>query len=146
MSNKLEYDVHELQRQLKMSETTSGTQEAKLKALEKQVGIECHDNETTNVRLVNVSRQTQRSEEWKAKHTQVHAKLSFLYGGYTPKAYYWEIVMLMQKLLLTGLLIFIKPGTTSQLAAGFFISGVFFVLHVKTSASQLAAGFFISGV
>merc|ERR1711865_925730 len=38
----------------------------------------------------------------------------------------------------TGLLIFIKPGTTSQLAAGFFISGIFFVLHVKTSAYQSA--------
>lgn len=65
--------------------------------------------------------------------------------------------MLMQKLLLTGaparpapsrrsrprvlmepvckgLLIFIKPNTTSQLATGFVISGFFYVLHVKTSA------------
>ena len=42
--------------------------------------------------------------------------------------------MLTQKLLLTGLLIFIKPGTTSQLACGFAISIYFFVLHVRVSA------------
>ena len=50
------------------------------------------------------------------------------------ESYYWELVMLMQKLLLTGLLIFIKPGTTSQVACGFFISITFFVIHVRTSA------------
>ena len=42
--------------------------------------------------------------------------------------------MLMQKLLLTGLLIFIKPNTTSQLAAGFVISAIFFVSHVRVAA------------
>ena len=43
-------------------------------------------------------------------------------------------MLLVQKLLLTGLLIFIKPDTVSQLAAGFTISIIFFVLHVKYNA------------
>lgn len=34
----------------------------------------------------------------------------------------------------TGLIIFIKPETTTQLAAGFIISLVFFVWHVQTNA------------
>jgi hypothetical protein len=40
-------------------------------------------------------------------------------------------VLLFNKLLLTGLLIFVKPDTVSQLAAGFMISLVFFALHVE---------------
>jgi hypothetical protein len=56
-------------------------------------------------------------------------------AGHLQEPYwYWEIVMLMQKLLLTGLLIFIKPGTTSQLACGFVISLGFFVWHVRCNA------------
>lgn len=39
----------------------------------------------------------------------------------------------MQKLLLTGLLIFIKPGTATQLGAGFIIAIFFFVLHIQTN-------------
>jgi len=42
----------------------------------------------------------------------------------------YEIALLIQKLFLTGLIIFIKPDTVSQLAAGFVISISFFVLHV----------------
>ena len=50
------------------------------------------------------------------------------------KCWYWEIVMLMQKLLLTGLLIFIRPGTTTQLAVGFCISLGFFLIHTRLQA------------
>ena len=42
--------------------------------------------------------------------------------------------MLVNKLLLTGLLIFIKPGTVSQLACGFVIAIIFFILHVRYRA------------
>ncbi len=34
--------------------------------------------------------------------------LSFLYDGYEEDMWYWELVLLIQKLLLTGLLIFVK--------------------------------------
>ena len=67
-------------------------------------------------------------------HADVTAKISFLFRAYKEDAFYWEVVILVQKLLLTGLLIFIKPNTVSQLAAGFTISIVFWVLHVRTMA------------
>jgi hypothetical protein len=67
-------------------------------------------------------------------HAFVDAKLSFLYRAYEHDAWYWELVMLTQKFLLTGVLIFIKPGTTSQIAFGFVISITFFVIHVRTNA------------
>ena len=36
------------------------------------------------------------------KHEVVSAKFGFLYAAYEEQAWYWEVVMLMQKLLLTG--------------------------------------------
>ena len=41
-------------------------------------------------------------------HEKVVKQLGFLYLGYTPSKWWYEIALLMQKLMLTGLLIFIK--------------------------------------
>ena len=67
-------------------------------------------------------------------HAECASKLGFLYKAYTPKAWWWENVLLAHKLALTGLIIFIKPDTTSQLAAGFFISFLFLILHLLVNA------------
>jgi hypothetical protein len=37
-----------------------------------------------------------------------------LWKTYTPKMYYWEVVECMRRLLLTGAIVFIKPGTRAQ--------------------------------
>jgi len=68
------------------------------------------------------------------EHEYVHGKLAFLYQDYVPEAWYWELVLLVQKFMLTGVLVFIKPDSTSQLAVGFAIAIIFFVLHVRTRA------------
>jgi len=68
------------------------------------------------------------------EHQHVHGKLAFLYQDYVPDAWYWELVLLIQKLMLTGVLVFIKPDSTSQLAVGFAVAVIFFVLHVRTGA------------
>jgi len=67
-------------------------------------------------------------------HASTFAKFGFLYSSYTEDVFWWEIIMLVNKLLLTGLIIFIKPGTVSQLACGFVIAIVFFILHVRYRA------------
>ena len=41
-------------------------------------------------------------DEEHPKHEVVSAKFGFLYAAYEEQAWYWEVVMLMQKLLLTG--------------------------------------------
>ena len=64
----------------------------------------------------------------------VSAKYGFLYETYEKGTWYWELVMLAEKLILTGLLIFIKPDSISQLASGFTISMFFFIAHVRCQA------------
>jgi len=68
------------------------------------------------------------------QHETVKDRLGFIYIAYEEEAWWWELVMLAQKLLLTGLLIFIKPDTITQLAAGFLISFTFFCVHVRVNA------------
>jgi len=64
----------------------------------------------------------------------VRAKYGFLYETYEKGTWYWELVMLAEKLILTGLLIYIKPDSISQLASGFTISMFFFIAHVRCQA------------
>ena len=41
--------------------------------------------------------------------------LSFLYGAYEPRCYWFEVFETLRKLALTGGLVFLKPGTASQI-------------------------------
>ena len=43
--------------------------------------------------------------------------LSFLYGAYEPQCYWFEVVETLRRLLLTGGLLFLNPGTGGQIAA-----------------------------
>jgi hypothetical protein len=55
------------------------------------------------------------------------ARVGFICQSYTKDAWYWEIVVILQKLMLTGAIIFFHPGTTLQLAAAFCIAFTFLV-------------------
>jgi len=56
-------------------------------------------------------------------------KVGFICDSYTEEAWYWELVLILQKVLLTGVIIFFKPGTTIQLAVAFVISFSFMIFH-----------------
>ena len=45
------------------------------------------------------------------------ASLSFLYDSYEPQWYWFEVVETLRRLLLTGGLLFMNPGTGGQIAA-----------------------------
>jgi len=56
-------------------------------------------------------------------------KAGFICQAYHHHAWYWEIALILQKLLLTGVVIFFKPGTTIQLALAFLIAFFFLLTH-----------------
>jgi hypothetical protein len=85
-------------------------------------------------------------------HEDTSQKFGFLYDSYQSTAWYWEgcdtpgaclmhlnleltitsnRVLSMHKLLLTGLIIFVKPNSVSQLAAATVINGVFLLMHIR---------------
>ena len=38
----------------------------------------------------------------------------FLWGSYEPRVYWWEVVEMLRKMLLTGAIVFMSPGTPTQ--------------------------------
>jgi hypothetical protein len=55
--------------------------------------------------------------------------LGGLFLSYEPQFYWWEVLELFRKLLLTGLIIFVMPETPTQLAVGCLITLAFMVLY-----------------
>ena len=55
----------------------------------------------------------------------------FLVADYKPEYYYYECVVLVKKLLLSGLLVFMDRGSMMQATMATFISLVFFTVQVR---------------
>jgi hypothetical protein len=52
-----------------------------------------------------------------SKHDDVSLRSTrFLWKSYTPILYYWEVIECIRRLLLTGAIVFIAPGTSAQAA------------------------------
>ena len=56
---------------------------------------------------------------------------SFLVGDYKPEFWFWEVVELSHKLLLSGILSLVGRGSIAQATLGTMISFVFFALHLR---------------
>eukprot|EP00003_Mantamonas_plastica_P021693 TRINITY_DN3548_c0_g2_i1.p1 TRINITY_DN3548_c0_g2~~TRINITY_DN3548_c0_g2_i1.p1 ORF type:complete len:1215 (-),score=279.89 TRINITY_DN3548_c0_g2_i1:292-3936(-) len=59
------------------------------------------------------------------------ARFGFLYDAYEPQAWYYELTELIRKLALTGALIFIAPGSASQVSVALLICFLAVVLHAN---------------
>jgi hypothetical protein len=56
---------------------------------------------------------------------------NFLIGDFKPKYWFWEVVELLRKLLLSGILSLVGRGSIAQAALGTVISFAFFALHLR---------------
>ncbi|GMH93148.1 hypothetical protein TrST_g13736 [Triparma strigata] len=59
-------------------------------------------------------------EEYEKNDPDLKA-LSFLYGSYEPKFWWFEIFETLRKLALTGFSVFLAPGTSAQIVMGIFM-------------------------
>eukprot|EP00937_MAST-01D_sp_MAST-1D-sp2_P007766 g7766.t1 len=64
---------------------------------------------------------------------EMEEELGFLYLGYTRKYWWWECVELLRKLTLTGLVVFIAPGTPTQLFVVVLLAQLFIVAYARQS-------------
>jgi len=69
--------------------------------------------------LLTKHKQTlQANDRGEQKHnTEVH-KLAFLWDEYEPQYWWFEIYVCWQRMSLTGILVFIKPGSSIQVLVG----------------------------
>jgi ABC-type multidrug transport system fused ATPase/permease subunit len=93
----------------------------------------CSDNESS-ARVVN------RHDENELRPTR------FLWKSYTPNMYYWEVIECMRRLLLTGAIVFIAPGTVAQAAVACVLAVVSAIIavycqpHVDARDGQIYTG------
>jgi hypothetical protein len=62
----------------------------------------------------------------------------FLWKSYTPQMYFWEVVECLRRLLLTGAVVFIAPGTTAQaaIACVLAVTSAFVALYCRPHADK----------
>jgi len=63
---------------------------------------------------------------------ELKAKLGSLYHQYEPEYWYFEIVQMMRKMILTGGLMVFKPGSPIQIVAGVLVCFFYLVLWINT--------------
>jgi hypothetical protein len=66
----------------------------------------------------------------------VEAKLGFLIEGIELRCWFHEPLELIRKLILSGLVIFVAPGTTSQVAFALLVCLIALVAHVELKAFE----------
>jgi hypothetical protein len=67
-------------------------------------------------------------QEFKNKNAFIFP-MEYLFGCYKPEFWYFEVIETLRRLLLTGFLTLIYPGTTKQLVVGIFINIYFLTLY-----------------
>jgi hypothetical protein len=71
----------------------------------------------------------------------------FLWKTYTPRMYYWEVVECIRRLLLTGAIVFIAPGTSAQAAIACILAVISMAvaLYCHPHADSLDANIYTTG-
>ena len=105
-------------------------------ALQRMEDPACTEQERSDieVQLSTLQLEVVAMKERAQKYKDVVSKYGFVYSSYSEHAYWWELTELVRKLLLTGVVIFVAPGSLSQLAFAFLVNLFFFVLHINVDA------------
>jgi hypothetical protein len=83
-----------------------------------------------------------------SKHRDVSLRSTrFLWKTYTPQMYYWEVVECLRRLLLTGAIVFIAPGTAAQAAVAcvFAMFSIVIALYCQPHADALDGRIYTNG-
>ena len=62
---------------------------------------------------------------------QLDAELGSLYVDYEPQYYYWEVVEMLKKMMLTGGLVLLAPGSSAQIVLAILITLFYLTLVLK---------------
>jgi hypothetical protein len=65
---------------------------------------------------------------WYSWNDDLLPTLGFLYYSYEPNYYWWEVAEMLRKLFFSGIIVFIQPGSPSQLVAGLLVA-LFFAVY-----------------
>lgn len=72
-----------------------------------------------------------QTDEISSNYQRLQAHFSFMVSDYKPRFYYWEVLVMLQKMLLTAAIGVVRRGTGEQLVLAVLISMVFLILHIR---------------
>lgn len=58
-------------------------------------------------------------------------RFGFIYGRFQEEYFYWELVEMLRKFVMGGLLMFVKSGTFEQVVVGIIMAGAFLMLQFR---------------
>ena len=72
--------------------------------------------------------------------------ISFLHSGYRPEVYWWELMEMLRRLVLVGILVIFRQGSIEQLALGTLFALVYSAIQmIAAPYRKLSDNFFASG-
>eukprot|EP01051_Picozoa_sp_SAG22_P019174 SAG22_NODE_3452_length_1704_cov_1.356386_2_plen_464_part_01 len=80
------------------------------------------------IKTTNASTQTAEISD---NYAKLLAKFSFMVGDYKPNYYYWEVLIMVQKMVLTAAIGVVRRGKNEQIFMATVISLFYLTLHVK---------------
>jgi len=80
---------------------------------------------TTSLILLSRNKHKLHSDE------KCQDRLGFLFERYEPQCYWWEVTEMNRKLLLCSVIVFIVPGSITQIVSALAIATFFFAIHFK---------------
>ena len=83
---------------------------------------------STQTQTSNASTQT---NEISSNYRKLKAHFSFMVSDYKPQYYYWEVLVMLEKMLLTAAIGVVRRGTGEQLVLATLISMMFMALHIR---------------
>ena len=82
----------------------------------------------------------------RAPPTALSRRLQFLTKGYQPRVFYWELVEVMRKIVITGFLALVRPGSLLQLYLGVTVALCILILQLHATPYATASDNFLSFV
>ena len=70
------------------------------------------------------------------ERNETQAALSFLYENYSPNCWFWEVLELIRKVILTSVLVLIGSESRTDLGVAAIMSGLYTVLFASLLANQ----------
>ena len=70
--------------------------------------------------------------------------LSFLWREYTPAAYWWELMEMLRRFVLVGVMVIIERGTIFQITVGTIFSAVYLLVQLQAQPFRLASDNYIA--
>lgn len=86
--------------------------------------------EVTYDQLEDLKSEIEECEKCIERHRFVESCFGFLYLSYDEWVPHWELVELLKKFVLCSVIIFVREGTTAQVAFAFLVTLCFFVAHI----------------